>query len=567
MPKLMAKLVTLAALSMLGLAALWLMLVPGFSPAQAKEDVPTVSSQNSVNPAARVRASATFSITVSSIVASGFSAPVQVTNAGDGSNRLFVVEQAGVIRIINSPVVTPFLDIRSLVKSGGEEGLLSVAFHPNYESNGHFYVYYNSNATPDGNITIARYSVSSNPNIANPASAVIVLTIPHPGETNHNGGQLMFSPLDGYLYAGTGDGGSGNDPPNNAQNINSLLGKMLRLNVTGATTYTIPAGNPYAGATAGADEIWDLGLRNPFRYSFDRGDSNGNGKGDLYIGDVGQGAREEVSYQAATTPGGVNFGWRCKEGTLINTSNNINNLPPCNNAAFLATLTNPIAEYVNPPSGAAAVTGGYVYRGNLYPALKGYYFYADFYSGVIFSVHKIGSVFSNPEIELDTSLNISSFGEDEQGELYVVDYNGSIRRLADVNGPTSLLTASKSASRPAINPGETLTYTIFIKNTSASTPTFFMKDQIPAGLSYIPGSLVATQGSADDSLNPVLRWQGTLVSPTEVTITYRVTATGLITGLFTNQAVITSASTTPLTLTNYLFVPLPIPQYFPLIFK
>lgn len=568
MLKLVIKLTILLIMVMIGLTGIWLMAGPGFYLAQAKEQPLTSESHNALNPGATVRASAAFSITLNQIAAPGsFTKPVQVTNAGDGSNRLFVVEQDGRIRIINSPVVTPFLDISSLVRSasdpppnqgGSEEGLLSVAFHPDYENNGYFYVYYNN---INSDIVIARYSVSSNPNIANSASGVTILTIPHPGETNHNGGQLMFGPLDGYLYAGTGDGGSGNDPPNNAQNINSLLGKVLRLNVTGVTTYSIPPGNPYAGAAPGADEIWDLGLRNPFRYSFDRGDSSGNGKGDLYIGDVGQNAREEISYHAATTPGGVNFGWRCKEGTLINP-----NVTPCS-PALLASLTDPIAEYNNPAQGRA-VTGGFVYRGSLYPALKGYYFFADFVSRRIWSIFKTGSTFSAPAVEInDAGFNISAFGEDEQGELYVVGYNGSIYRLADVNGPTPALTASKSASSPGIDPGETLTYTIFIKNTSATSTTLFMKDQIHPGLSYVPGSLSATQGSVNDSLSPILTWQGTLALPNEVTITYRVTATGIVTGLVPNSAVITSANTTPLTVTSSVFVPRPLPQYFPLIFK
>jgi uncharacterized repeat protein (TIGR01451 family) len=494
---------------------------------------------------------------------------VQVTHAGDGSGRLFVVERQGAIRIIKNGAVlaTPFLDITGTVRdTGDEEGLLSVAFHPNYESNGFLYVYYNNNA---GNIEISRYTVSGNPDVANPGSAAIVLTIPHLTNSNHNGGQLMFSPLDGYLYAGTGDGGSSNDPLNNAQNINSLLGKMLRLNVTGVTTYTIPAGNPYAGPTPGADEIWDLGLRNPFRFSFDQGDSNGNGKGDLYLGDVGQNAREEISYHAAATPGGVNFGWRCKEGNLINTNNNINNLSPCNNAAFLNTLTNPIAEYNNPDLGRA-VTGGFVYRGNLYPALKGYYFYADFSSGRIWSMTKAGSTFSTPQVEINNAgFNISAFGEDEQGELYVVGYNGSIYRVADVNGPAlDLSTSQKFASAFGIDPGETLTYTILIKNTgSLTSATVFLTDRIPAGLSYVSGSLQASTGTPNPTLNPILRWQGSLPPTNIVTVTYQVTASGAITGLLINQAVITSAVSVPITRTYPIFVPRPSPFYFPLFYK
>jgi uncharacterized repeat protein (TIGR01451 family) len=497
-----------------------------------------------------------FNITVNEVISSGFDSPVQLTHAGDGSNRLFVVEQDGRIRIINSPVITPFLDITNIVQSGGEEGLLGLAFHPNYETNGFFYVYYNNN---DGDIAIVRYSVSSNPNLANPLSATPLLTIPHPMNANHNGGQLAFGPLDGYLYISTGDGGSGNDPPNNAQNINVLLGKILRLNVTGVPTYTIPSGNPFAGATPGRDEIWALGLRNPWRFSFDRAN------GDMYIGDVGQGRWEEIDYQAAGTPGGLNYGWREREGPCP-----AGQPLPC--APAPSQYTDPIAFYENAGDNIA-VTGGFVYRGSLYPALVGYYFYADYGSGRIWSMTKTGpNSWSTPEQEYgppSPTFNISAFGEDEQGELYVVDYGGNIRRLADANGPSpNLSTSSKSASAPGADPGETLTYTILLKNTGAPTSqSVNLTDNIPSGLVYVPGSLTATQGSVDDSLNPTLRWQGAFSPSVNITLTYQVTATGAFTGILTNQAVLTSSGLSSITLTHSIFVPRPLPTFLPVIYK
>jgi glucose/arabinose dehydrogenase len=371
-------------------------------------------------------AQAGVAINVDEIVASGFSQPVQVTPAGDGSGRLFVVEQGGYIRIIQSGGVldTPFLDISGLVSCCGERGLLGLAFHPDYTSNGYFYIDYTR--ASDGATVIARYHVSSDPNLADRNSASILLTIAQP-YVNHNGGQVMFGP-DGYLYIGMGDGGSGGDPQNNAQNKNTLLGSLLRIDVDSGSPYAIPPDNPYVGVD-GADEIWAIGLRNPWRFSFDRAN------GDLYIGDVGQNAWEEIDYQAANSAGGLNFGWHCLEGTHTYSTQ-----PPCNDAAYLAGMTGPIAEYSHDVGDA--VTGGFVYRGSLHPALLGRYFYADFGSGRIWSVIKTGSnpvTWSQPELELNSGLNISSFGEDESGELYVVSYSdGTIRHLVGLSMPYSL---------------------------------------------------------------------------------------------------------------------------------
>ena len=242
---------------------------------------------------------------------SGLSQPVHIANAGDGSGRLFVVERGGTIRVIRNGDLlgVPFLDIADRVGSaGGEQGLLSVAFPPDYASQGHFYAYYTDLS---GNVVVARYFLTVDPDVADPAGEQVVLSIPHPTYGNHNGGQLAFGP-DGYLYAGTGDGGGGGDPFGNAQDPGVLLGKLLRLDVESSSplTYTIPASNPYTQTAGYRGEIWALGLRNPWRFSFDRL------SGDLYIADVGQGSREEVDFQAAAGAGGENYGWNVLEGSL-----------------------------------------------------------------------------------------------------------------------------------------------------------------------------------------------------------------------------------------------------------
>lgn len=373
-------------------------------------------------PAATQAATPGSQLSAEEVLVSGLTRPLQVTHAGDGSHRLFVVEQEGRIRVIKNGQVlpVPFLDLSRLVSCCGELGLLGLAFHPNFERNGYFYVNYTRKE--DWVTVIARYTVSKNADKADPTSALTLLTVAQPYNT-HNGGQLTFSPLDGCLYVGMGDGGPQGDPDNRAQNKNTLLGKILRLDVDGESPYAVPPDNPYVGR-AGADEIWASGLRNPWRFSFDRA------TGDLYIGDVGQDTWEEINYQAARTPGGVNFGWRCQEGTH-----------PYNFTAACAsaTLTDPIAGYDH--SLGIAVIGGFVYRGLRYPALVGTYFFADFGSGRIWSLRKIGpTTWSVPRQVLDTDFNISAFGEDEAGELYIVEYtaepsHGQIRRLAALDVP------------------------------------------------------------------------------------------------------------------------------------
>src|SRR3954454_23474439 len=249
--------------------------------------------------------------------------PIGATNARDGSNRLFVLERPGKIRIYKNGqyLTTPYLDIHSLIPCSGsswpgERGLLGVAFHPSYATNGFFYVSY---TRMDGDVQVARYHVSGNPDVADAASALILLTIEHSAQSNHNGGNLAFGP-DGFLYISVGDGGGGGDPFESGQSLNTMLGKLLRIDVDHGSPYAIPAGNPFAGATPGLDEIWAYGLRNPWRFSFDRQ------TGDLYIGDVGQGAREEVDFQAAGAAGGQNYGWACREGktSYNDTSDTVN---------------------------------------------------------------------------------------------------------------------------------------------------------------------------------------------------------------------------------------------------
>jgi glucose/arabinose dehydrogenase len=344
-------------------------------------------------------------------VASGFTNPVGAVNARDGSMRLFVVEQAGTIRIYNGVQVlpTPFLNITAKVLSGGERGLLGLAFDPSYATNGFFYVYYTSQ--PSGQVTIARYSVSPDPNAANPNSELILKTQVHATFNNHNGGSLVFGP-DGCLYAGIGDGGSGGDPNNNGQNLGTLLGKIIRISPSDGSPCAAAPGNPFVSTPGALGEIWALGVRNPWRITFDRQ------TGDLLIADVGQDTREEVDFQP---PGiaGRNYCWRRKEGTFIFDAS-----VPCT----AGIPTDPIFEYGH-TAGNCAITGGYRYRGSQFPALTGTYFYADLCTGRLSGATESGGTWTTSEL-LATGRTISSFGEDEQGEVYVVDLsNGAILRL------------------------------------------------------------------------------------------------------------------------------------------
>ncbi len=337
-------------------------------------------------------------------VAGGLDDPVHLTHAGDGSGRMFVVEQAGRVRVLRDGVVAaaPFLDISGIVRSGGERGLLSVAFHPAYARNGFFYLNYTDR---DGDTVVARYSVSADAERGDPASAAPLISIGQP-YGNHNGGQVAFGP-DGYLYIGMGDGGWAGDPRNRSQNPRSLLGKMLRLDVDSAEPYAIPPDNPFAASDDAAPEIWALGLRNPWRFRFDRL------TGDLYIGDVGQNKWEEIDFQPAEQRGGLNYGWRIMEGTHC-----FNPATGCGRQG----LTEPVHEYSQ--SQGCSVTGGHVYRGPALAELAGTYVFADYCAGTIWGLFReAGGGWSRTTL-LESGFAISSFGEDEAGGLYVLDYSG-----------------------------------------------------------------------------------------------------------------------------------------------
>lgn len=338
---------------------------------------------------------------------SGLQSPVFLTNAGDGSGRIFVLEKAGRILVYVDGVrqETPFLDISNMVGSSeSERGLLGLAFHPNYTENGLFFIDYTD---LNGNTVIARYQVSADANIANPESATVLLNITQP-YSNHNGGMVAFGP-DGYLYIGMGDGGAAGDPQGNAQNGGSLLGKILRINVDAAdAAYSIPDGN----APGALPEVWALGLRNPWRFSFDRA------TGDLLIGDVGQGEWEEIDILPNGILGGINLGWDYYEGTH----------PYEGTAPDSASLIYPVIEYSH-GDGNCSVTGGYTYRGEQLDGFQGVYLYGDYCSGTIWGT--LPGPDGNWQTARLFSLNsrISSFGEDEAGELYLVDLQGTIYKL------------------------------------------------------------------------------------------------------------------------------------------
>lgn len=337
-------------------------------------------------------------------VLSGLRAPLMVTAPPDGSGRLFIVEQGGTIRIARNGQLLPqpFLDISSSVVSGGERGLLGMAFHPRYAENGRFFVMYT--ARGDGENTVARYQVSSDPNRADPNSATTLLSI-EDFASNHNAGMLAFGP-DGYLYVGTGDGGGANDPQRTAQDRGAWLGKMLRLDVDGGEPYAVPRDNPFVGQGNARPEIWAYGLRNPWRYSFDRE------TGDLWIADVGQNQVEEINRQPTGSRGGENYGWPVMEGLRCLRGDS------CDRSG----LTLPVVEYGRDEG--QSITGGFVYRGQGYPSLTGAYLFADFVSGRIWSLHQgADGRWVRTEL-LDTDLGISSFGEDQDGELYVTDLRG-----------------------------------------------------------------------------------------------------------------------------------------------
>jgi uncharacterized protein (TIGR03437 family) len=340
-------------------------------------------------------------------VVRGLDLPTYLTHAGDGTDILYIVEQRGRIRVLRNGVLetTPILDIVARVGCCGERGLLSIAFPPGYASKRYFYVNYTNR---QGHTVVSRFRTNADGLTADPASEQILLTITQPF-ANHNGGQLKFGP-DGFLYIGMGDGGSGGDPQNNGQNRQALLGKMLRIDVeSNLERYTVPTSNPFVNDSAYRPEIWALGLRNPWRFSFDRS------TGDMFIADVGQNALEEISFQPASSRGGENYGWRLMEGSTCFQPQN------CSQQG----LTLPIFDYGR-SQGDCSVTGGYVYRGSRFPAAQGTYLFGDYCTGRLWGIRPSGSNarWAVQGVQV-TGMNISSFGEDQSGEIYLMHHEGS----------------------------------------------------------------------------------------------------------------------------------------------
>ena len=343
-------------------------------------------------------------------VASGLSNPLLLT-APLSDPRLFILEQPGRIRIVENGALlaTPFLGLVGQISSGGERGLLGLAFHPSYASNGFSYVYYTA---PNGDITVERYTVSANPDVADEGSAHVILTAPHASRTNHNGGMLAFGD-DGMLYIGTGDGGGVGDPDENGQNPNTLLGKLLRIDVDGGDPYAIPPDNPFVGTAVARGEVWAMGLRNPWRWSFDRV------AGRLYIADVGQNAWEEVDV-VPSTAAGVNYGWDVMEGFHCYEPSS-----GCDQTG----LTLPVLEYGH-TGGACSITGGFVYRGAAIPSLQGTYFYGDYCAGWVRSFrYASGAATEQQDWAFGNLGSILSFGEDASGELYILSANGTVYKI------------------------------------------------------------------------------------------------------------------------------------------
>ena len=365
--------------------------------------------------------------------------PVSIANAGDGSGRLFIVQQRGQVLIYDGSAVldTPFLDISEQVRCCGERGLLDIAFHPEFATNGYFYVDYTDN---EGTTNVARFHVSGDPNIADVASETLVLAIEQPDRI-HNAGQLQFGP-DGFLYISTGDGGPSKDPENRAQSLSTLLGKILRIDVDGAAPYAIPADNPFFGQEGARGEIWVYGLRNPWRFSFDRL------TGDMFIADVGEARWEEISFQSGSSAGGENYGWRRFEGSeCFNPAGSPfgpDELPAeCLDPSFVA----PIIAYEHfQGSCRGSVTGGYVYRGSEIAELQGKYVYGDFCNGQFHAAAPDGAGGWSSTLIRDTTVDITSFGEDEQGELYFAEIESeSVFRIKAPNlGPVPVLTSTTS---------------------------------------------------------------------------------------------------------------------------
>ena len=375
--------------------------------ASAQDAEPVTTRETAPDPAA---------VTLT-MIANGFFRPVLLTNAGDDTDRLFILEQNGRIWVYLDGQILPeaFLDLtdrvsQSVTRGYSELGLLGLAFPPDFAETGVFYVHYNDR---NNRTTLSQFNLSDDPNIGDPASEVVLLTLDQPFP-NHNGGEIVFGPNDGYLYMGLGDGGSAGDPLDTGQNPSDWFGSILRIAVNGDGTYAVPEDNPSSTREGFAPEVWSYGLRNPYRFSFD------SATGDMYIADVGQNIWEEINFQPAESTGGENYGWSDYEASAAYNAN-----------AVPADMTYPVAEYRH-DAGRCSVTGGYVYRGTAIPELEGVYLYGDYCSGETWTTWR------NPEGEWQTELfvsvgeNVTGFGQDQDGELYIVTYNGDIYRIDPV---------------------------------------------------------------------------------------------------------------------------------------
>ncbi|MCC7020654.1 MAG: PQQ-dependent sugar dehydrogenase [Ardenticatenales bacterium] len=407
--------------------------------------------------------------------------PVDIANAGDGSGRLFIVEKPGRIRIVKDGQLldAPFLDITDRVEAAANErGLLGLAFHPEYAENWQFYVYYTSKAVRGrkrGDLVIARYHATADRDKADPDAELQLLTIEHNINGNHNGGNLEFGP-DGYLYIGTGDGGGGGDPFQAGQDANVLLGKMLRIDVDTGDPYVIPPSNPFASTPRRAPEVWAYGLRNPWKFTFDRA------TGDLYIADVGQNAWEEVNHQPADSKGGENYGWSVMEG-----SHCFNPQTGCDQRNKVL----PVAEYSH--SLGLSITGGEVYRGEAFPGLTGTYFYADYSRGRIWALSRgTNGQWRNAEI-LTGKNGITSFGRDENGEIYIALETGRIQRLRDANAVVRPTNTPTDPPPPATT-----------EPAPVDTPTAVPTTPPSATPAVDPGTPTPTASPVVDPLPPVL---------------------------------------------------------------
>jgi len=372
------------------------------------------------------------------LIADGFATPVDIANAGD--HRLFIVEKPGVIRILDADrnlLQEPFLDISGRVNdNGGERGLLGLVFHPHYENNGYFFVNY---TRADGSTQVSRFEVSGDdPDRADPDSETAIIEVAQPF-ANHNAGDLNFGPDDGFLYIALGDGGSGGDPGNRSQDPQELLGKILRLDIDNGDPYAIPDDNPFVDDPNVLDEIWAIGLRNPFRFSFDCH------TGDMWIGDVGQDSFEEIDFQPAGSQGGENYGWRCYEG---NAPFNTSGCPPVD------SFTMPAFTYEHVGAGCSgSVTGGYVYRGEQFPDMQGAYIFADFCTGRIraLKADAEGAIEEVPDVFEGTLGNIITFGIDNDKELYLARANGQVYQVQDATTTSTENIATSPAPFRVIN--------------------------------------------------------------------------------------------------------------------